>query len=99
MSMMYVADLMRRLKEVDVAFEEASVSLQHDEKLYLTEEDWGVWWKKHEVVNYSSSGARGGDVSRGQGRHGCGHEPNSSSSGPSNKPTGDECKRCEKLGL
>jgi hypothetical protein len=34
---MYVADLTGWLKEADVAFEEAS--LQHDVKLYLTEED------------------------------------------------------------
>jgi hypothetical protein len=38
LSMMSVVDLIERLKE---AFEEASVSLQHDGKLYLTEEEVG----------------------------------------------------------
>jgi hypothetical protein len=36
---MYVTDLTRWLKEADEAFKEASMSLQHDGKLYLTKED------------------------------------------------------------
>jgi hypothetical protein len=39
MSTMFVADLTVRLKEVEEAFEEASTSLQQDEKLYLTKEE------------------------------------------------------------
>jgi hypothetical protein len=39
-----------------------------------------MWRKKREVVNCSSSGTRGGDVSRGGGRHGHGHGRGGSSS-------------------
>jgi hypothetical protein len=39
MSTMSVADLTVRLKEAEEAFEEASTSLQQDEKLYLTKEE------------------------------------------------------------
>jgi hypothetical protein len=65
------------------AFEEASTSLQQDKKLYLTEEEWDTWRKKHEAENNSDSGARGGG---------------SSSSRSSSKPTGDECWCCGKMG-
>jgi hypothetical protein len=37
--------------------------LQQDGKLYLTEEEWDMWRKKHEVVNHSS-----GDTGKGHGR-------------------------------
>jgi hypothetical protein len=81
---MSVADLTWRLKEKEEAFEEALTSLQQDEKLYLTEEEWDARRKKHEVENHSGSGA-------GKGRgHGRGHG-GPSSSGSSSKPTGDEC--------
>jgi hypothetical protein len=39
-STMFVADLIRQLKEAEKAFEEAPTSLQQDRKLYLTEEEW-----------------------------------------------------------
>jgi hypothetical protein len=63
---MSVTDLMRSLNE---AFEEVLALLQHDRKLYLTEE-WDARWKKREAENHSSNGARGGDVNRGGGRQG-----------------------------
>jgi hypothetical protein len=97
-STMSVADLTRRLKEADEAFEEAPTSLQHDGKLYLTEEQWDAQRKKREVENHSSSGTRGGGTGKGRGRcRGCGRG-GSSSSGSSSKPTGDECRRCGKIG-
>jgi hypothetical protein len=81
---MSVADLTWRLKEKEEAFEEAPTSLQQDEKLYLTEEEWNARRKKREVENHSGSGA-GKGRGHGRGRGG------PSSSGSSSKPTGDEC--------
>jgi hypothetical protein len=79
-----VADLTWRLKEKEEAFEEALTSLQQDEKLYLTEEEWDARRKKREVENHSGSGA-GKGRGHGRGRGG------PSSSGSSSKPKGDEC--------
>jgi hypothetical protein len=62
-----VADLTERLKEAEKAFKEASMSLQQDGKLYLTEEEWDVRRKKHEAENHSGCGARGGGVGKGRG--------------------------------
>jgi hypothetical protein len=98
MSTMFVADLIGWLKEAEEAFEEASTSLQQDGKLYLTEEEWDVWRKKHEAENHSSSGARGGGASKG---HGCGpgHGCNGfSSSGSLSKHISNECQHCGKMG-
>jgi hypothetical protein len=94
-STMSVADLTGRLKEV---FEEASTLLQQDRKLYLTEEEWDARRKKCEVENHSGSGARGGGTGKGRGRDRGRGRGGSSSSGLSNKPTGDECRRCDKMG-
>jgi hypothetical protein len=93
---MSFADLIGRLKEAEEAFEEAPTSLQQDGKLYLTEEEWDTRRKKREVENHSGSGARGGGAGKGRGR-GWGHG-GSSSSGPSSKPSGDECQWCGKMG-
>jgi hypothetical protein len=85
-STMSDADLTGRLKEAEEAFEEAPTTLQQDEKLYLTKEEWDARRKKHKVGNHSGSGARGGGIGDGHGRG------SSSSSGSSSKPTGDECR-------
>jgi hypothetical protein len=54
--------------------------------------------KKHEADNQSGSCTRGGGTCKGRGRdQGHGHG-GSSSSGSSSKPTGDECRRCGKMG-
>jgi hypothetical protein len=95
-STMSVADLIGRLKEVEEAFEEAPTSLQQDGKLYLTEEEWDMQRKKREAGNHSGSSTRGGGAGKGHGR-GRGHG-GYSSSGSSIKPTGDECRRCDKMG-
>jgi hypothetical protein len=72
--------------------------LQQDGKLYLTEEEWDVWRKKHEVENHSGGGARSDRVGKGHGRD-RGHGHGSSSSGrSSNKPTDDECRWWGKMG-
>jgi hypothetical protein len=66
--------------------------------LYLTEEEWDAWRKKREAENHSGSGARGSDAGKGHGR-GRGRGRGGSSSGrSSNKPTGDECRHCDKMG-
>jgi ribosomal protein L15 len=57
-----------------------------------------MWRKKCEVENHFGSGARGGGAGKGRGcGRGHGHG-GSSSSGSSRKPTGDECRRCGKMG-
>jgi hypothetical protein len=58
-----------------------------DKTFYLTEEDWDARRKKRETENHSSD-----SVGKSHGRGG------SSSGGSSNKPTGDECRRCGKTG-
>jgi hypothetical protein len=85
-STMSDADLTGRLKEAEETFEEVPTSLQQDEKLYLTEEEWDAWRNKRKVGNHSGSGARGGGIGDDRGRG------SSSSSGSSSKPTGDECR-------
>jgi hypothetical protein len=94
-----VADLTGWLKEeAEEAFEEAPTSLQQDGKVYLTEEEWDARRKKREAENHSGSSARGGGAGKGHGR-GRGHDHGGFSlSGPSSKPTGDECRRCGKMG-
>jgi hypothetical protein len=44
---MSAANLIWRLKETEEEFEEASMPLQQDQKLYLTEEDWDARRRKH----------------------------------------------------
>jgi hypothetical protein len=92
---MSITDLTGRLKEM---FKEAPTSLQQDGKLYLTEEEWDARRKKHKAENHSGSSARGGGAGKGRGRgRGC-SRGGSSSSVSSSKPTGDECRRCSKMG-
>jgi hypothetical protein len=85
-STMSATNLIGRLKEAEEVFEEAPTSLQQYGKLYLTEEEWDARRKKREAVAQAKA------VSAGCGRGG------SSSSGSSSKPTGDECRRCGKMG-
>jgi hypothetical protein len=97
-STMSVANLIGWLKEAEEAFEEAPTPLQQDGKLYLTKEEWNAWRKKCEAENHSDSDARGRGTGKGRGcgqGRGC---DGSSSSGSSSKPTGDECRRCSKMG-
>jgi hypothetical protein len=95
---MSAANLIWRLKETEEEFEEASMPLQQDQKLYLTEEDWDARRRKHEMENHSSGGTGGGDVGKDRGRsrgRGC---SGSSFGGLSNKLTSDVCQRCGKMG-
>jgi hypothetical protein len=86
-----------RLKEAKEAFEEATTSLHQDGKMYLTKE-WDVWRKNREAENHSGSGARGSDTGKGRGSDRGRGRGGSSSSGPSTKPTGDECRHYDKMG-
>ena len=60
-----VSDLVGRLKAAEDAFEEAPGSLQHDGRLYLTEEEWDARRKKREAENHSGGGTSGGSGRRG----------------------------------
>ena len=62
-----VSDLVVLLKAVEDAFEEAPGSLQHDGRLYLTEEEWDARRKKRETENHSGGGTSGGSGRRGGG--------------------------------
>jgi hypothetical protein len=95
-STMCVAELTRRLKEVEVAFEEALMSLQQDGKLLLTEEEWYARRKKHEWEKCTSGSARRDRIGKGWWR---GHVHDGSSLGESlNKPIGIECRCCSNMG-
>jgi hypothetical protein len=94
-SIMSVTDLTWRLKE---AFEEALTSLQQDEKMYLTEEEWDTRRKKCEVENHSDSSIRGGGAGKGCGCSRGRSRGGSSSSGSLSKPTGAECRCRGKMG-
>jgi uncharacterized membrane protein YgcG len=74
-----VANLAGRLKTAEEAFEDPPSSLQHEGKLYLTEEEWDAHRARRESDNQGSgisggSGASGGrsggrgDRGRGRGR-------------------------------
>lgn len=97
-SKMTVAELTGRLQEAEEELQEPPTTLQHEGKLYLTEEEWDAKRKKREAEFHTGgAGRRGGGGRFGGGRQGRGRGRAGSSSG-GNKPTGDECRRCGKMG-
>ncbi|CAA6675444.1 unnamed protein product [Spirodela intermedia] len=103
-STLTVADLTGRLKAAEDAFEEPPSAMHHDGKLYLTEEEWDARRRKRDAEKTggggSSSVTHRGRHGRGRGR-GRGSDKGSSSgglTGNSGRPSGDECRRCGKLG-
>ena len=95
-STLTVADLTGRLKAAEDAFEPPPSTIHHDDKLYLIEEEWDVRGKKHDAEKTSGGSsimAHRGGRKRGRGR-GRGSDKGSSSS----RPSGDECRKCGKLG-
>jgi hypothetical protein len=90
-----VANLAGRLKAAEEAFEEPPSSMQHEGKLYLTEEEWDARRARRDVENPgsggsdSSAGRAGAERSgeRGRGRGSGGHGPQKN----------DDCRRCGKL--
>jgi hypothetical protein len=97
-----IANLAGWLKTTEEAFEDPPSLLQHEGKLYLTEEEWDTRCARHESDNQGSgsSGAGGGrsggrgDRGRGRGRErSCG-----TGSGGRGPQKTDKCRRCEKLG-
>ncbi|CAA6674417.1 unnamed protein product [Spirodela intermedia] len=104
-STLTVADLTGRLKAAEDAFEEPPSAMHHDGKLYLTEEEWDARRRKRDAEKTGGGGSssvthRGRHGARGRGR-GRGSDKGSSSgglTGNSGRPSGDECRRCGKLG-
>ena len=96
-STLTISDLTGRLKAAEDAFEPPPLVMHHDGKLYLTKEEWDVRRKKHDVEKAieggSSNSTHRGGRKRGRGRD-RGNEKGSSSS----RPSGDECRKCGKLG-
>jgi hypothetical protein len=103
LSTLSVSDMVGRLRAAEDAFEEALGSLQQSGRLYLTKEEWNARRKK-EVKHHPSSSFSGGvghhgGRYRGRGRgHGRGQGWRSPSGPPSGKATGDEFRRCGKMG-
>jgi hypothetical protein len=95
-STMGVADLTGRLKEAEEAFEEPPATMQHEGKLYLTEEEWEARKVRREAENQAAGGSGGGS-SRGGGGRGRGRGRGNGTGGRGPKKT-DECRRCGKLG-
>jgi hypothetical protein len=91
-SSMGVADLTGQLKEVEEAFEEPPPTLQHEGKLYLTEEEWELRKGWREAENQGAAGSNDGGGHNGGGR---GRGNGTGGRGP--KKT-NECRRCGKLG-
>ncbi|CAA7389736.1 unnamed protein product [Spirodela intermedia] len=103
-STLTVADLTGRLKVAEDAFEEPPPAMHHDGKLYLTEEEWEARRRKRDAEKTggggSSSVTHRSRHGRGRGR-GRGSNKGLSSgglTGNSGRPSGDECRRCGKLG-
>ena len=94
-STLTIADLTGRLKAAEDAFEPPPSVMHHEGKLYLTEKEWDARRKKHDaekaIGGGSSNSAHRGGRKRGRGR---GNEKGSSSS----RPSGDEYRKCGKLG-
>ncbi|CAA0817183.1 Phosphatidylinositol 3-kinase VPS34 [Striga hermonthica] len=83
-----------------IRVEEAPELLKNEKELYLTEEKSDTWSKKREVENHSSGDARcQGSANKGKerrmGGHGCLSSVRLSNS---HRPTGNECRRCKKMG-
>ncbi|KAK2630796.1 hypothetical protein QOZ80_UnG0725510 [Eleusine coracana subsp. coracana] len=102
-SSLSLADVTGWLKAAEDAEETPPSVVQHDGKLYFTEEEWEARRRKRDAKKQSGDGSssssgmrrRGGRRGRGRGRG------SPSSGGPSNnygKATSDECRRCGKLG-
>ncbi|CAA7391866.1 unnamed protein product [Spirodela intermedia] len=103
-STLTVVDLTGRLKAAEDAFEEPPSAMQHDGKLYLTEEEWDARRRKRDAEKTGGGGSSSvtprGRHGRGRGRD-RGSDKGSSSgglTGNSGRPSGDECRRCGKLG-
>jgi uncharacterized membrane protein YgcG len=101
-----VANLAGRLQTTEEAFEDPPSSLQHEGKLYLTEEEWDTRCAQPESDNQGSGGAgsssssAGSGQSGGHGDRGCswgcrrGRGMGSEGRGPQKT---DECHQCGKL--
>ena len=96
-STLTVVDLTSHLKAAEDAFEPPPSAMHHDGKLYLTEEEWDARQRKHDAEK-TSSGGSSNMVHRGERRRGRRHGHSSEKGSSSSRPSGDECRKCEKLG-
>ncbi|XP_062232883.1 uncharacterized protein LOC133930247 [Phragmites australis] len=100
-SKLTLADATGRLKAAEDAFEPPLSMVQHDGKLYLTEEEWDARRKRREAKNRDGSGGSSKNFARrGRGRSNgharMGHGGGLSSGGP--PVASDQCRRCGKHG-
>ena len=73
-STLTVLDLTGRLNVEEDAFESPPSAMHHDGKLYLTEEEWDAWQRKHDAEKTGVGGRSSVTHSGGRGRrHGRGH--------------------------
>ena len=94
-STLTVADLTDRLKAAEDAFEPPPSVMHHEGKLYLTEEEWDAQRKKHDAEKTSGRGSSNSSH-RGRRKRGCGRGRGNEKG--SSQPSGDECRKCGKLG-
>jgi hypothetical protein len=83
------------------------LTVNHDGKLYLSEEAWVKKWKLHDTDKQSGSSSgsrgsrcRGNGLGSGGGKRGNGgdYDSNGSSSSGPVKLAQDQCKKCGKFG-
>ncbi|KAG8060225.1 hypothetical protein GUJ93_ZPchr0002g25296 [Zizania palustris] len=86
-----------RLKVAEETFEDPPPTMQHDDKLYLTEEEWDARRSRRELEKSSPAGSGGSGGCGGGGKRGRGHNNGGEGRGSRPKST-DECRRCGKLG-
>ena len=94
-STLTIADLTDRHKAAEDAFEPPPLVMHHDGKLYLTEEEWDARRKKHDAKK-TSGGGSSNSAHRGGRKCGCGRGRGNEKG--SSRPSGDECRKCGKLG-
>ena len=92
-----VADLTGRLKAAEDAFQPPPSVMHHDGKLYLTEEEWDARWKKHDAEK-TIDGGSGNTAHRGRRKRGHGRSRSNKKGSSSSRPSGDDCRKCGKLG-
>ena len=92
-----VADLTGRLKAAEDAFQPPPSVMHHDGKLYLTEEEWDARRKKHDVEK-TIDGGSGNTTHRGRRKRGHRRSHSNIKGSSSSRPSGDDCRKCGKLG-
>lgn len=102
-STLTVAKVTGSLTVAEEAFEAPPLVVNHDDKLYLTQEKWDVRRKQRKAENQNSSSASGSSTRRGnrrgRGRVGdLGSSSSSGSGGAPSMPSKDQYRCCDKYG-